>query len=180
MAAMFGADPNLQPLGDFTNFAAGTTLLQSRNLVPIPHCYIGHFVTGPLAPCQAWEIVGADIINHNDQVACVPLVNFVRLACTQNAAGETSSPLACLTLTVPLADAALLQHWTKLIARKLPGLNSMPILAAGQQVAQSLGELVAKQRQVCQDLVDRHVTSTLRPLKNTLVLACTPFSACTR
>jgi hypothetical protein len=39
MAAMFGADPNLELLGEFTNFDAGTELVQSRNMVPIPHRY---------------------------------------------------------------------------------------------------------------------------------------------
>jgi hypothetical protein len=74
MAAMFGADPNLQLLGEFTSFDDGAQLMQSCNLVPIPHHYMRHFVTGPLVTsCQAWGIVGANIINHNDQVACKPL-----------------------------------------------------------------------------------------------------------
>jgi hypothetical protein len=165
MAAMFGADPTLQLLGEFTNYDAGTELIQSRNLVPIPHRYMRHFVTGPLTPRQAWEIVCADIDNHNDQVACAPLVNFIRLACTRSAAGDTASPLARNALAVPLADTALIQHRTELIAYKLPGLNSTPVLAAGQQVAQSLGELVAEQRQSRQDLADRHVASTLKTIE---------------
>ena len=44
------------------------------------------------------------------------------------------------------ANAVLVQHRTELIAHKLPGLNRTPVLAAGQRVAQSLGELVAEQR----------------------------------
>jgi hypothetical protein len=165
MAAMFGADPALELLGEFTNFDAGTELVESRNLVPIPHRYMRYFVSGPLTPRLAWEIVGADIANNNDQVACAPLLNFIRLACTRNAAGDTASPLARAVLDVPLADAALIQHRTELIAHKLPGLNSTPILAAGQQVAQSLGELVAEQRQSRQDMVDRHTAITLKTIE---------------
>jgi hypothetical protein len=41
--------------------------------------------------------------------------------------------------------AALIQHRMELIARKLPGLNNTPMLAAGQQVVQILGLLVAEQ-----------------------------------
>jgi hypothetical protein len=165
MAAMFGADPELQLLGEFTNFDAGTELLQSRNLVPIPHRYMRHFISSPLTPRQAWEIVGAEIVNNNDQVACATLLDFIRLSCTRHAEGDTASPLAQEALVVPLADAALIQHRTELIAHKLPGLNSTPVLAAGQQVAQSLGELVAEQRQARQDMADRHVASTLKTIE---------------
>jgi hypothetical protein len=42
MAAMFGANPNLQLLKEFTNFDTGTKLVQSQNLVPIPHRYMTH------------------------------------------------------------------------------------------------------------------------------------------
>jgi hypothetical protein len=134
-------------------------------MVPIPHRYMRYFVTGPLTPRQAWEIVGADIINNNDQVACEILLDFIRLACCRSAAGDTASPLARASMAVPLADSALIQHRSELIAHKLPGLNSTPILAAGQQVAQSLGELVAKQRQSRQDMVDRHTASTLKTIE---------------
>jgi hypothetical protein len=40
MDASFGADPDLQLLGPFANFDAGTELLESRNMVPIPHRYM--------------------------------------------------------------------------------------------------------------------------------------------
>ena len=159
MDAMFAADPNLQLLGEFINLDAGTELIQSRNVVPIPHRYMRHFIAGPLSPRQAWEIVAHDIIHHNDQVVCEPLINFLRLACTRNAAQDTASILARLPLDVPLADAALVNHRQELIAHKLPGLNRTPTLAAGLQVAQGLGELVAEQRATRQDNADRYAAS---------------------
>jgi hypothetical protein len=115
MVAMFGADPNLQLLGEFNNFDAGTELIQSRNMVPIPHHYMRHFISGPLIPWQAWEIVGAKIATHNDQVACAPLLNFICLACTRNVAGDTASPSACQALTVLLADVALIIETSSLL-----------------------------------------------------------------
>jgi hypothetical protein len=146
MVAMYGADPALELLGEFANFDAGTELVQSRNMVPIPHRYMRHFLNGPLTPRQAWEVVGHDIVLHNDAVSCAPLLTFLRLACVWNTAADTASPLARPELSIPLADAVLVQHRTELIAHKLPGLNRTPVLAAGQRVAQSLGELVAEQR----------------------------------
>jgi hypothetical protein len=135
MAAMFSADPLLEILGEFTNFDAGTELIELQNMVPIPHRYTHHFIAGHLTPCQAWEIVGNEIMTHGNQVACAPLMNLLRLACTQHQAGDTASILAHEALDVPMLDAALIQHRTEIIAHKLPGLNSTPTLAAGQQVA---------------------------------------------
>jgi hypothetical protein len=78
MYAMFNADPNLTLLGAFNNHDAGTELiLQSRNIVPVPHRYMRHFIRGPLTPRQAWEIVGQDIITSNDTGPCAPLLNFL-------------------------------------------------------------------------------------------------------
>jgi hypothetical protein len=165
MTAMFGADPNLALLGEFTNFDAGTELVQTRNIVPIPHRYMRFFVAGPLTPRQAWELVSADVSNNNDEISCATLLTYLRLACTRNAAGDTASPLAFPDLTVPLADPTLVQHRTALIGHKLPGLNSAPILAAGQQVAHSLGELVAEQRAARQDQADRQAASSIKTIE---------------
>jgi hypothetical protein len=165
MAAMFGADPNLELLGEFHNFDAGTELVQSRNMVPIPHRYMRFFIAGPLTPRQAWELISADVATHNDEAACAPLLTFLRMACTLNAAGDTASPLAFRDLVVPLADTTLVQQRSALIAHKLPGLNSAPILAAGQQVAHSLGELVAEQRAARQDQADRQAANSIKTIE---------------
>jgi hypothetical protein len=166
MTAMLGADPNLALLGEFTNFDVGTELVQLRNMVPIPHRYMRFFIAGPLTPRQAWELVSTDVTNNNNEVACaLLLLTYLRLACTRNAAGDTASPLAFPDLTVPLADTTLVQHRMTLIAHKLPGLNSAPILAAGQQVANSLGELVAEQRVARQDQADRQAANSIKTIE---------------
>jgi hypothetical protein len=131
---MFRADPQLELLGEFTNFEASTELNESQNMVAIFHQYMRHFIAGPLTPRQAWEIVGHEITTHGDQITCTPLLSFMRLTCTQHKAGDTTSVLAIQPLTVPMLDATLIQHPTELITHKLPGLNSTPTLAAGQQV----------------------------------------------
>jgi hypothetical protein len=160
MAAMFGADPTLELLDEFANFDAGTELVGSHNMVPIPRRYMRHFIAGRLTPRKAWEIVGLNIVSHNNQAACAPLLDFLRLACTRNAAGDTASPLARPELTVLLADALLVvQHQRELITHKLPRLNHTLVLADGQQVAQSLGELVARQ-----DVLDCHNDSALKTI----------------
>jgi hypothetical protein len=98
--------------------------------------------------------------------ACALLLAFLRLACTRNAAANgTASPLAQPELTIPLTNALLVQHQTELIAHKLPGLNCTPVIAARQQVAQSLEELVVEQRAAQQDVFNRHNSSTLKTIK---------------
>jgi hypothetical protein len=144
---MFAADPALQLLGEFANH-------QSCNMVLILHHYMWHFISGPLTPCQAWEILAHDIIHHNKQVVCAPLINFLHPACTHNVAGDTSSILVCTAFELPLADAALVNHHQEFIQHKLSGLNWTPVLAAGLQVAQGLGKLVGEQRATRQDNAD--------------------------
>jgi hypothetical protein len=108
--------------------------------------------------------VGQDIITSNDTIPCAPLLNFVRLACTINALGDTASTLAQDTIAVPLADASLIHHRTELVQRKLPGLTSTPIMAAGQQVATSLGKLVQEQRAAWAEQNARQVLSSVKTL----------------
>jgi hypothetical protein len=124
-----------------------------------------HFIVGLLTPCQAcWKIVSHDIISHNDEAPCAALLDFLCLACTCNSAGDTALPLAWPKLIVPLADTLLVHHQAKIIVCKLPGLNHAPVLAAGQQVAQSLGKLVAEQGAARQDILNPHNNITLKTI----------------
>jgi hypothetical protein len=121
MDTMYNVNPNLALLGAFNNHDAGTELIQSRNIVPVPHRYMRHFIRGPLTPRQAWEIVRQDIIASNNVGPCAPLLDSLQLACTINALGDTASTLlAQATITVPLADATLIHHRTELVQHKLP------------------------------------------------------------
>jgi hypothetical protein len=164
MNASFATDNDLQLLGAFGNMDAATELIESRNMVPVPHRYMRHFIGGPLTPRQAWETVGGAIAINNDQAACEPLLNFLRLACTRNAAGDMTGPVIRPGLQVPLADTILTRHRTELIEFKLPGLNRTPILAAGQAIAQSVGELVAESRASRQDVLNRHTLSATKTI----------------
>jgi hypothetical protein len=58
----------------------------------------------------------------------------------------------------------LIRHRTELVEFKLSGLNHTPILAAGHQVAQSLGEIVAEQRAARQDVINRHALSSVKTI----------------
>jgi hypothetical protein len=120
-------------------------------MVPVPHPYIRYFIGGPLTPRQAWETVGGTITVNDDQAACKALLNFLHVACPCNAAGDTTGPVIRPGMQLPLASTMLTRHRLELIEFKLPSLNHIPILAAGQLIAQSVGELVAKSRASRQD-----------------------------
>jgi hypothetical protein len=166
MDTMYNADPNLGVLGPFGNFDAGTELVQSRNIVPIPHRYTRHFIRGPLTPRQFWEALGQDIISNQDGGPCAPIMNLFRVACTLNVVGDPASPVAQGPLVVPLADATLLRHRKELIKHKLPGLNRTPIMVSGQQVATSLGELVQEQCAARAELNARQAQSGIKTLED--------------
>jgi hypothetical protein len=90
-------------------------------------------------------------LQDSDEGNCKILFDFLRLACTLNAAGDTASPAAGPELTTPAPDAALIRHRTTLVNSKLPGLNRVPTLQAGAEIVAALGGLVTEQRATRQD-----------------------------
>lgn len=154
--AELAADEDVEVLGPYAIGDADTELISCRNIVGIPHRYMRHFIPGPLTPRRAWEIVAADITTNGHAAACAPLLNFLRLSLTVNAAADTASPLAREPFDVPLSDGDLIRHRTTIIQHKLPGLNQTPTMAAGQAIAASVSELATEQRAYRQDMADRH------------------------
>jgi hypothetical protein len=162
----FATDPNMATVGPYNNHDAGTELIESCNVVGVPHCYIRHFVPpGPLTPRLAWEMVADDIITNGDMAACASLMDFFRLLCTLHLVGDTSSPLTMNPFVVPLADTNLLRHRTDLIQHKRPGLNQTPTLAAGQAIATSVSKLATKQRAYRQDMANRHAQTSQKTIE---------------
>jgi hypothetical protein len=109
--------------------------------------------------------VGHEIILNNDQVTCAPLLNFLCLTCTRNVDADTASPLARPEFTVPLADPMLTRHRIELVEHKVPGLNRTPLLAADQQISQSLGELIQQQRAARTDAATCQALSALKTIE---------------
>jgi hypothetical protein len=154
MALLFG-DPNRQLCGPYADQDVATELVQCRNCVPVPHRYMEYFITGTRSPREAWEVVGHALNVNGDEANCKILFDFLRLACTLNAAGDTSSPLVGNDLTTPVSDVALIQHRTTLINVKLPGLNRVPTLQAGTEIVAAIGGIITEQRATRQDALDR-------------------------
>jgi hypothetical protein len=155
-------DPNVAACGPFGNHDAGTELIQSRNSVPVPHRYMGYFLGPPRTPKEVWFAVGHSLINNGDTETCRPLFDFIRLACTLNAAGDTASPLAQEDYITPTADAPLIRHRTELIQAKLPGLNMTPEIQGAMNIASGLGELVQEQRVARNEAAQRSLDAQVK------------------
>jgi hypothetical protein len=74
--------------------------------------------------------------------------------------GDTSLPLAMNPFVVPLSNANLMRHRTKLIQHKLLGLNQTPTLAAGQAIAASVSKLATEHWAYWQDMADQHAQTS--------------------
>jgi hypothetical protein len=98
--------------------------------------------------------VGHALNVNGDEVNCKILYDFLRLAVTLNAAGDTASPLAGAELTAPAPEVALIRHCAALINVKLPGLNRAPALQAGTEIVAAIGTLVMEQRAAQQDVLN--------------------------
>jgi hypothetical protein len=166
--ATFAAAPLQELMGPYNNLDAGTELISVRNVVGIPHWYLRHFIPGPLSPRLAWEIVAHDIIANGDAARCAPVLDFIRLLCTIQVAGDTASPLAMGPFIVPLLDANLVTHCATLVQHKLPGLNQTPTMAAGQAIAASVSKLATEQRAYCQDMANRHAITAQKTVDDYL------------
>jgi hypothetical protein len=158
----FATDPLMATVGPYNDHDAGTELIECHNVVGVPHRYMRHhlIVPGPLTPRLAWEMVAHDVITNGDLATCSSQTDFIRLACMLHLVGDTSSPLAMNPFDVPLTNANLMRHRTKLIQHKLPGLNQTPTLAASQAIAASVSELSTEQWAYCQDMANRHAQTS--------------------
>jgi len=115
----------------------------------LPHRYVNLFLDGGLKLRQAYEAVSAMVVADGMQIACAPLVDWLRATCTcitANGAPTEASPLAQMPLGAPVADADLLRHRWEFVARDLPALDPAQIQHGAQHIAATIGQLATEQR----------------------------------
>jgi hypothetical protein len=91
------------------------------------------------------QLAGA-IYNDGAQDACAPLLDWLRVAITQQGENQASR-LQQEHPRVPLMLPALIQRRWQLIINDLPALSAGATFAAGQMIATSLNALVADNRE---------------------------------
>jgi hypothetical protein len=75
---------------------------------------------------QVWEELYPAIVNANDLQAYHTLLKVLRIASMSRnqADGTVAPPVVNVTLTVPMADAALIVHRKTILNQALPALNN--------------------------------------------------------
>ena len=153
----YAADLNLVLLGPYCADDADTFVQNVRRTCYVPPKYVPLFLTGPLTPRQAWEIVQAQIVIDNNAVSCLALTNFIKA--TMTVSGDPDRPLVAVAdPTVPLADDLLLSRRRKIIETDFPVLNINLAQLQQNEIAGQLGLLVNETR------VAREAETTRRAL----------------
>ncbi len=102
-------------------------------------------LTTPLSPREAWETLNTAIANDTAQVACAPLLVWLRVAITAAGAGQASI-LRTPHPTAPIVDADLHCSRWSIVERDLPALSSTAPTVGAREIAQAIGGLVTEQR----------------------------------
>jgi hypothetical protein len=142
----FAGNPETQLLGPHDNDEAGTEVIRVRQAMLVPFRYVRILLPGPLTPREAWVQLAGAIYNDGKQEACAPLLDWLRVALTRQAAG-TASRLQQAHPRVPLLLPELIQRRWQLVLNDLPALSGGATLAAGHAIASSLNALVSDNRE---------------------------------
>jgi hypothetical protein len=140
------AEPAAELLGPFGNEDTGTDVIRVCQAMLVPFCYVRILLQRPLTPREAWVQLAGAIYNDGTQVACAPLLDWLRVAITRQGENQASR-LQQEHPRVPLMLPALVQRCWQLVINDLPVLSSGATLAAGHVIATSLNALVSNNRE---------------------------------
>jgi hypothetical protein len=112
----------------------------------VPFRYVRILLQRPLTPREAWVQLAGAIYNYGNQIACEPLLDWLRVAITRQGEDQASR-LQQEHPRVPLMLPDLVQRRWQLIITDLPALSSGATMAAGHVIASSLNALVADNRE---------------------------------
>jgi hypothetical protein len=139
---LLAAGPELELLGPFGNNDAGTDVIRVCQVMLVPFCYVQLFLQRPLTPREAWVQVAGAIYNNGNQIACEPLLDWLRVTITRQGE-DLASRLQQEHPRAPLMLPDLVQHHWQLVITDLPALSSGATMAAGHVITSSLNALVA-------------------------------------
>jgi hypothetical protein len=143
-------------VGPFADGDADTVLVCTRYCTYIPFRYVSLLLNTNLEPRQAWERVSTAITNDGNQVACRPLLDFLKVAATRAIDNAASHVVRAWPSLPQPANAQLIDFFQKLVKRDLPDAYPTAAAPAGAiAIATQIGTLAAEQRQTRQEANDR-------------------------
>jgi hypothetical protein len=149
--SLFALDPDTQLVGPFNNGDAGTEPLFTRFLMYLPHKYVPLLLaTERMTSRQAYERIGGAIrlLGDDEIEACLPLIIWLRIACTKNAMQFPPTALDPPSSPFPV-ESILVKHRAKILQQDLPGLSVIPtddVLPGTREVVGAINNLAEEQR----------------------------------
>ena len=141
----YAADVAANILGPYGANDVDTEVLRIRSTCFVPPAYVPLFLAKPLTPREAWDIIKSQIYTDQRQVACTPLLDYLRCALTRTQLG-LPPVLAIDPPTVPMAPPLLLDRRRAIIETDFPILNVNLAQIQQNQIAGQLGLLVTETR----------------------------------
>ena len=104
LAQEMAADPNAEVFGPYPAGQADVDPITTRQIILVPNMYATPFLTAGLAPRAAYQILYGMIQQAGHQVACEPLLDWIRVTLTRRG-GANPLPATCVPPANPPAFA---------------------------------------------------------------------------
>jgi hypothetical protein len=116
-------------LGPYVVADPNVEVVHTRMMMVVPHPYVPLVLGASLTPREAWMRLSTAITVDNRMVACAPLLDWLRAACTVRPLAEhamagavAQSPVYHLPPVAVVPDAALAQHSWDVVIADMPQL----------------------------------------------------------
>jgi hypothetical protein len=155
---LFAAQAGDALFGPFAAGEADVEPVTTRAAVVVPNRYVVPFLSNGMAPRAAYLALSGMIHQDGNEVACEPLLHWLRVAMTRRAAGQM--PRTCLRPLVTLAFVNPLDQQGFGDYRARIAQDDIPPLRPGMQhnsallITQGIGNLTAEQRLTRQEAAD--------------------------
>jgi len=140
------AAPNENMLGPYNDNDDGTELVRVRRTCYVPPSFVPAFLATNMTPKLAWTTVVQSIRDNNQEVACKPLIDFIRVAITRSEV-EGESALSIAVPTVPLVDGDLYRARRSILERDFPVLNQRIVQGQQADIAHQLHLMTQENRE---------------------------------
>ena len=141
----------LDPLvGPHADDEPNTELVYTRHCMYVPHKYTPLVIGVSLTPREAWERLHAAISADGKEQECKPLLDFVKVCVTREAAGMASRVAGLWPTMEQPPNTALFNFFRRMLKRDLPGAfghATTGAQATAHQIGAAVGNLANEQQQ---------------------------------
>jgi hypothetical protein len=163
----FAQDPAAELVGPYQAGTADVQPVTTRSLMLVPNRYAALFLGAGMKPKDAYIALNGLIAQEGQQVACAPLLDWLRVALTKRA-GQHGAPI---TMTNPLVPPVFVtpghqQHFLayrrNIVHTDFPHMQPGQLHNSAVLIADGITQLTAEQRLARQE-AQQHRTDTAAP-----------------